>query len=77
MSLSPSDYVGWTVVVHENDELCPLGIFYCVSIIPDNTGIQLADHNQERDPNVEGIQGVNWFATISYCSRLRQGDFAQ
>ena len=76
MSLQPSDFVGWTVTVHENDELCPVGVYYCVSIIPDNSGIQLSAHGEARDPNAEGIEGVNWHASTRFCTRLRQGDFA-
>ena len=76
MSLQPSDYVGWTVTVHENDELCPVGVFYCVSVTPNNSGIQLAGWGDARDQNAEGLDGINWYALPSYCTRLRQGDFA-
>ena len=76
MSLQPSDFVGWTVTVHENDELCPVGVFYCVSTIPDKPCIQLAGHGEARDPNVEGLEGVNWYVSPRFCTRLRQGDFA-
>ena len=75
MSLAPSDYVGWTVTVHENDVYCPEGVFFCVG----RTGLgslQLAMHNEARDPNVAEKTGVNWYARPEFVTRLRRGDFA-
>ena len=72
--MEAKDFVGWTVAVHENDDLCPVGIFYCVNARPGT--LQLSGHGEARDPNDKFVDGVNWWAHPDYCSRLRQGDFA-
>ena len=72
--MEAKDFVGWTVTVHENDDLCPMGVFYCVNVCPDV--LQLAGHGETRDPNPDFVKGVNWWVRPGYCTRLRQGDFA-
>lgn len=79
MSLAPEDYVGWTVVVHENDSYCPVGIFYCVGLVRKTlhpTELQLAGHGEARDSNESEAVGVNWWAPVEFVARLRQGDYA-
>lgn len=78
LSLSPSDFVGWTVTVHENDQLCPVGVFYCVGLWREDTftDLQLSGHGETRTPNKELALGVNWRALPEQVTRLRQGDFA-
>lgn len=77
MPLQPSDYVGWTVVVHESDCGAPTGIFYCVGLIFGGTELQLAKSGDARNPNACEDVGINWWVAPEYVTRLRQGDFAQ
>ena len=67
MSLTPSDFVGWTVTVHENDDMCPVGVFYCTDLGVDN-GLSLLD---KRD-----LGSADWQVSTKFVTRLRQGDFA-
>lgn len=74
MALSPSDYVGWTVTVHENNENCPTGVFYCVGLWNDD--LQLAKHGGPRQANDKCELFINYWVSPKFCTRLRQGDFA-
>ena len=75
MSLTPDDYVGWTVTVHENEDGCPVGIFYCTGTwLRDD--LVIAQHGAPRDACGDEFFDPTYWVSPKYCSRLRQGDFA-
>lgn len=77
MSLSPADYVGWTVTVHENPAACDTGVFYCTGVVAEHGSLILARCGAPREECGLLAGDPTWWIQSEYCTRLRQGDFAQ